>query len=399
VSQEPDFPIEAILDRLVERIVDVLPITSAGVTLIAPGLAPHYIAASNKDALAFEKLQSKHAEGPCRVAYETGEAVAVPDLTREDRFPTFSGAASAAGLLAAFAFPLRHNAGRLGALDLYRDTVGPMDEQDMAAAQTLADVTAAYVLNAHARDEARDTSDRFRDSALRDPLTGLPNRSLLHQRIVHAAQRAGRSHSFAAVLFADLDRFKQVNDSFGHHVGDELLVAVAQRLSALVRPGDTLARVSGDEFVFLCEDLASVDDAEVLAARISRAFAVPFTLSGRKLWVSASIGMAYSGPGESVSNQLIVDADAAMYQAKRDGGAKRQLIDLRDASRREDRSSLEQDLRAAFAERKLDIVYQPVVRVSDGLLTGVEALLRWDPTQTAARCTHRTWWRLLRTTA
>lgn len=373
-----DFPIEAILDRLVEGIVEVLPISAAGVSLIAPGVAPQYVAASNPDALVFEKLQSQHGEGPCRVAYESGEAVTVEDLTRESRFPIFSAAASAAGLKAAFAFPLRHKAGRLGALDLYRDTVGPLNEHAISTAQTLADVTAAYVLNAHARDEARATSDRFRDSALRDPLTGLPNRSLLQQRIVHAARRAERSRNFAAVLFADLDRFKLVNDSFGHHVGDELLVAVAQRLSALVRPGDTLARVSGDEFVFLCEDLTSADDAEALAVRISGAFAAPFTLAGQSLWATASVGMAYAGPGDLISNQLVVEADVAMYQAKRDGGAGHQIIDLRDAHQREDRSSLEQDLHTAFAERQLDIAYQPVVRLSDGRVTGVEALLRWD---------------------
>ena len=374
-----DFPIEAILDRLVDRIVEVLPVTSAGVTLIAPGLAPHYVAASNRDALAYEKLQSAHGEGPCRVAYDTGDAVSVPDLQVDDRFPTFSVAATDAGLKAAFAFPLRHNSGRLGALDLYRDTTGPMDDRDMAVAQTLADVTAAYVLNAHARETALATSDRFRDSALRDPLTGLPNRVLLHQRIAHAAERAGRSRSLSVVLFADLDRFKAVNDSYGHAAGDALLVAVGERLSSLIRPGDTLARVSGDEFVFLCEDLGSIDEAEALAARIDGAFALPFTLAtGLELRVGASVGVAYAGPGELISPQLVVDADMAMYQAKRAGGAQHQIIDLRDARHRGQRNTLEQDLHTAFARRELHLAYQPIVRVSDGHVVGAEALLRWN---------------------
>jgi len=200
-----DFPIQAILDHLVERIVETLDVTSAGVTLIAPGLAPHYIAASDDDALAFERFQTAVGEGPCRLAYSSGEPVLVPDLTLETRFPRFSRAAIAGGLAASFAYPLRHNDGRLGALDLYRDTPGPLSESDMVAAQTLADVTAAYILNAQARETARIASDRYREGALRDPLTGLANRALLQQRMEHAADRAGRSRANAAVLFADLD--------------------------------------------------------------------------------------------------------------------------------------------------------------------------------------------------
>jgi diguanylate cyclase (GGDEF)-like protein len=372
-----DFPIQSILDHLVLRIADVLPVTAVGITLISPGAAPLYIAASDESALRFEKVQTEMAQGPCTLAYEVGKAVEVPDLRFETRFPDFAAAALAGGLAAAFAFPLRHGDGRLGALDLYRTTIGPLDAQDMAAAQTLADVAAAYILNAQARVDAQATSDRFQDSALHDSLTGLPNRQLLHQRLSHAAKRAERSHSYAAVLFADLDRFKQINDTYGHQVGDDLLVAVGHRLAALVRPGDTLARVSGDEFVFLCEDLADPSDVEVLAARIGNALADPFVLSSMTLTVTASVGMAYAGPGEAITQQLVVDADIAMYQAKREGGASHQIIDVRAARQATARSSLEQDLHAAFADDHLDAAYQPIVRTSDGLVTGVEALLRW----------------------
>src|SRR5687767_4941479 len=139
-----DFPIQAILDHLVESIVEVLPITSAGVTLISGGRAPRYIAASDGDALRFERLQTEIAEGPCVLTYETGLAVAVPDLRTDDRFPRFTKAALDAGLAAVFTFPLSDGDGRLGALDLYRDTVGNLDAHDMDAAQTLADVAAAY---------------------------------------------------------------------------------------------------------------------------------------------------------------------------------------------------------------------------------------------------------------
>jgi diguanylate cyclase (GGDEF)-like protein len=373
-----DFPIQGILDHLVERIVDVLPITAAGVTLISEGRPPHYIAASNTDALRYEQLQTELGEGPCVAAYRTGEAVSVADLAHDHRFTRFAPRAVAAGLAAVFTFPLRHGDGRMGALDLYRNTPGELDAEDMAAAQTLADVTVAYLLNAQAREDAQSTSELFRQSSLHDPLTGLPNRLLLQQRIEHAALRAQRSHSFAAVLFADLDGFKRINDSHGHRVGDELLLAVALRLSNLVRPGDTLCRYAGDEFVFLCEDLAGEADAEVLAVRIDAAFAEPFTLGTVELSVTASVGMAFAGPGEDISDLLVVQADTAMYQAKRKGGGAHQIIDLREASLAADQAGLEIELRAAFAANELAVDYQPIVRSTDGLVTGVEALLRWS---------------------
>ena len=162
-----DFPIQGILDHLVARIVSVLPITSAGVTLITAGRAPKYISASDDDALRFERLQTRIGQGPCLEAFETGEAVAVADLRTDDRFPEFAPRAVASGMAAVFTFPLRHADGRLGALDLYRDTPGPLDRHNMAAAQTLADVAAAYLINAQAREDA----ERPRTSSAIPPCT------------------------------------------------------------------------------------------------------------------------------------------------------------------------------------------------------------------------------------
>jgi diguanylate cyclase (GGDEF)-like protein len=372
-----DFPIQGILDHLVQRIVDVLPVTSAGVTLISAGRAPRYIAASDKSALRYEQLQSELGQGPCLSAYESGEAVAVPDLAADVRFPLFAPPAVEAGLGAVFTFPLRAGEGGLGALDLYRESAGELDSHDMGVAQTLADVAAAYLTNAQARDDARVTSERFHHSALHDPLTGLPNRALLEQRMEHAARRAQRSNTKAAILFVDLDRFKQVNDTHGHQVGDALLLGVAQRLSGLVRPGDTLARISGDEFVFLCEDLRNEADVEILAQRIDKAFAEAFVLAGAEQQVTASVGIAFAGPGDAISDKLLAKADTAMYQAKRKGGAQHHVIDLREDVRTNDRNTLEKDLRSAFAQGALGVVYQPVVSLPDGLVTGVEALVRW----------------------
>jgi diguanylate cyclase (GGDEF)-like protein len=345
-----DFPIQGILDHFVGRIVEVLPVTAAGVTLISAGTAPRYIAASDAAALRFERMQTDIGQGPCLSAFQTGRAVSVPDLRIDNRFPRFAPAAADAGLAAAFTFPLRHDDSRLGALDLYRDTAGDLDPHDMDTAQTLADVVAAYLLNAQAREKASEASDELRYCALHDHLTGLPNRLLFQQRLEHAAQRARRSHTHAAILFVDLDHFKLVNDTHGHRAGDELLVAVGERLSRVVRPGDTLARYSGDEFVLLCEDVHDAADAEILARRVEQAFARPFVLPCKELAVTASVGMAFAGPAEDISNDLIVQADVAMYQAKRDGRGAHHVIDLRPTVCGNGRDTLESNLRNGLSQ-------------------------------------------------
>jgi diguanylate cyclase (GGDEF)-like protein len=372
-----DFPIQGILDHLVLRIVDILPITAAGVTLISPGTNPRYLAASNASALRFEHLQTELGQGPCLEAYTTGEAVAVPDLRQEGRFPTFVPRALAVGLVAVFTFPLRNGDAQLGALDLYRDTPGPLDPDAMTAAQTLADVAAAYLLNAQARADLQDSSDRSRETSRHDALTGLPNRVVLLERLEHAFLRGRRSARIAAVLFVDLDKFKMVNDMHGHQVGDELLVAVADRLTKQLRPGDTLARLSGDEFVILCEDLTGRVEVDAIAARIGAALAESFGLSSGDVHTSASIGIALAGRGDHLPEELLRDADLAMYQAKRKGGARHQVIDLGEKDLVDQRATLLRDLHHACPDGELRMEYQPIVSTVDGRILGVEALLRW----------------------
>jgi len=377
-----DFPIQRILDHLVERIVDILPITAAGVTLISPATKPRYIAASDAAALRYEQLQTEVGEGPCLFAYRSGKAVAVPDLASDDRFKVFGPPAVEAGLAAVFTFPLHESDKELGALDLYRQTPGPLSDDDMDTAQVLADVTAAYLVNAQARSDLQDSSDRSHEISVHDALTGLPNRILFLERLDHALGRSRRSRKLLAVLFADLDRFKSVNDRHGHRVGDDLLVAVGERLTKLLRPGDTLARMSGDEFVILCEDLDDDKEAEVIGRRVVDALAIPFQLAGVEVEISASVGIAFAGPGEHVPEHLLEDADMAMYQVKHKGGAHHQVIDLREQHLTEHRAVLQQDLRGAVAGEQLRVEYQPIVHTDNGRVLGMEALLRWDhPTQ------------------
>jgi diguanylate cyclase (GGDEF)-like protein len=371
------FPIQAILDHLVERIVDVLPVSAAGVTLISPGVYPHYIAASDSAALRYEELQTELGEGPCLLAYQTDHAVVVPDLRLEDRFARFSSRAVAAGLQAVFTFPLRHGDHRLGALDLYRDVPGELSADSLIAAQTLADVAAAYLLNAQARAALEVASERSREAALHDPLTGLPNRILLLEFLEHALNRGRRSGKRPGVFFIDLDRFKAVNDRHGHQIGDNLLVAVAGRLIDMLRPGDSAARLSGDEFAVVCEDLDSSVEASRIASRLAAGLAEPFQVSGRELNVTASIGMALPGDGESSAETLIHQADIAMYKVKRRGG--RSFSPLRPDGPYSTAPDfdLDHELGVALARGELCLQYQPVVTTREGRMTGLEVLPRW----------------------
>jgi diguanylate cyclase (GGDEF)-like protein len=373
-----DFKIQEILDHLVRRIVDVLPVTGSGVMLMGPSDELHFVAASNDVILEIQSLQNDLGEGPCLQAYRSGEPVAVPDLAVDTRFPAFSPPAVEAGLAAVFTFPMSLDGNRFGALDLYRDVPGALEDSDMDSAQVLADVAAAYIHNARGRADASDTLDLLRQRSLHDSLTGLPNRTLLKERLEQAVARASRSHQMVAVLFVDLDRFKPVNDKFGHHMGDQLLVAVAGRLRRLLRAGDTVARLAGDEFVIMCEALDKPDMAERVAERVSDAFARPFELDGATLQISASVGLAFCGPGEEMPETLIRDADFAMYQAKQAGGGHHQISDAAGRLADDHRGRLSRELRDAVGRDEFELAYQPLVDVRDGTLTAVEALLRWQ---------------------
>jgi diguanylate cyclase (GGDEF)-like protein/PAS domain S-box-containing protein len=232
--------------------------------------------------------------------------------------------------------------------------------------------------------EYKRIAEQLERHGLYDTLTNLPNRALFVNRIEHLFRRAERQPGLTlpfAVLYFDVDRFKGVNDSFGHHAGDELLVEIARRLERSLRPGDTLARLGGDDFAILLEDLQHGADAVRVSERIQRDLVAPFAVEGSEVYCSASIGIAL-GPGSYTQPQeMLRDANTAMYRAKAKGRAAHQLFDSDMHMRAVSQLRIETDLRRALERQEFIVHYQPIVDLTTRKLSGFEALIRWQHPQ------------------
>jgi diguanylate cyclase (GGDEF)-like protein/PAS domain S-box-containing protein len=226
--------------------------------------------------------------------------------------------------------------------------------------------------------ERAAVQDQLRRAALHDALTGLPNRALFMELLGQVLDRSVRHpDQIFAVLFLDIDRFKVINDSLGHLIGDELLISVSRRLETCMREGDVIARLGGDEFTILLNDLGDAMQASVVAKRVLDALHDPFSVKGREVFVTGSIGIALSASGYKQPEHIMRDADTAMYRAKALGKARFVLFDESMHARAVDRLRLESDLRRAIERSEFVLHYQPIVALKSGRWTAFEALLRW----------------------
>ncbi len=250
---------------------------------------------------------------------------------------------------------------------------------EMQAVETVWEGAAAWLVSLHDVSARVRAQQRLADQALRDRLTGVAARELFVDRLEHALSEARRPpHPGCAVLFVDLDRFKEINDNFGHHAGDEALRSVAQRLVDCVRPGDTVGRLGGDEFAVVlqrCDDSAG---ARRVGERILAALTQPVQVGSTEVVIGASVGVAFGGPEERHADELLADADRAMYHGKALGGGRVTIFD--EAMHRQGvwRERLEADLRAALERGELRVHYQPVVDLTTERIEGFEALVRWE---------------------
>ncbi len=296
----------------------------------------------------------------------------VHDWFTESRFE-LPHALAEFGVRSTVAAPIETSSGRVGALEVHSAQAGRFTVQDVHFLQAVANVLATAL-------ERRSAEEALRHRAAHDPLTGLPNRELFVEGLEQRLSRAQTTGAAVAVLFLDVDNFKLINDGLGHHVGDELLRKLADRLSSHLRAGDVVARFGGDEFAIVLDNVGGAAEAAEIAQRLGNEVARPIAAGGIENFVTVSIGIALARPAVDdgvTAETLIRDADAAMYGAKTRGRDTYELYDVSLSGTAARQMEIQRGLRYAAARGELELVYQPTLAVSDGRVDGFEALVRW----------------------
>ncbi|HEX7650421.1 MAG TPA: EAL domain-containing protein [Noviherbaspirillum sp.] len=368
-------PLEEVLEQIVLLIESLTPDMLGSVLLldkdgihVRHGAAPHL---PKEYVRAIDGQPIGPRAGSCGTAMYTGKSVIVSDIQLDPLWVNYRSVATQHKLRACWSTPILSSQGKiLGSFAMYYVEPRTPRSEDLRIAEMASHLAGIAI-------ERRDNEERIRHLAHHDVLTGLPNRSMLEETLTHALAHAARSKRQVAVLFIDLDNFKRINDSLGHHVGDRLLHAVARRLCGCLRKDDMLARLGGDEFVIAAIALRNSDEAALIAAKALKALEMPFDIDGQILHTGGSIGISlYPEDGTNVET-LMRAADGAMYHAKENGRGNYRFFtqDLNAAIQR--RLTLENQLRCALAHGQLVLHYQPQVDMHDRRILSAEALLRW----------------------
>ena len=342
----------------------------AGTQMITPlaraGRDDGYLAGINLTVI-------EDAPGGCRLiahALTQARPVICNDIATDERMEQLRGPALQRGYRSAVVLPLILDGRPVGAFVLYASETGVFDDEEMRLLVEMAgDIS--FALDHLKKEEQLNYLAYF------DGITGLPNRVLFQDRLERAMVDAGRRGRLVGVVFLDMDRFKTINDSLGHAIGDQFLKGVAERLMRAAREGDTVARLAGDEFGLVLADMRHADDAAGVAQKILDSFAQPFSVAGHEIFASASLGLTlYPLDDDSVVG-LVRNADVAMYRAKESGGNTCQFYSADMTSKAHERLALENALRHALDRGEFLLHYQPIVDLKSGEVTGVEALVRW----------------------
>jgi diguanylate cyclase (GGDEF)-like protein/PAS domain S-box-containing protein len=364
--------LEAVMDRAAETVAATLGVELCEVLEITPrGSALRLMA-----GVGWPEGQVRRVLVPSGAGTQGGYTllhqvpVVTTDIATEDRF-AFSAPLLDAGARAGVTVAIPARTGVWGVLGAHARAPRRFAPDEMEFLRAVANVISSAV-------ERNRVEEEVRQRAMHDPLTGLPNRALALDRLESALARRRRDGRAVAVLLADLDQFKLVNDSMGHQAGDDLLVALAPRLHDAVRPSDTVARLGGDEFLIVCEQLDGAREAIRVAERVAQAINQPIVLAAGEHFITASIGIAVADTAEADPADLLRDADAAMYRAKERGRGRYELFDDLLRKRVLFRLRTENELRRGIEQGELRVVYQPVVELEHGTVTAVEALVRWQ---------------------